>query len=165
LYEKVHELVWIKLNESKCTVKQWNFLDSYFTWHLVICSTDVKHMWELKEVFSKTYSNMQCFICIFIYLYTVSWNSRLWNLPYFWVWFSVEFPLDGTIILKSVSVTWASLLQVLFTFYILRVELRELNMYRVYLNARQLCPHKKPHLPRENMFFQIKGSPPKWNIC
>ena len=24
LYEKVHELVWIKLNESKCTVKQWN---------------------------------------------------------------------------------------------------------------------------------------------
>ena len=25
MYEKVHELVWIKLNESKCTVKQWNF--------------------------------------------------------------------------------------------------------------------------------------------
>ena len=24
LYEKVHELVWMKLNESKCTVKQWN---------------------------------------------------------------------------------------------------------------------------------------------
>ena len=24
MYEKVHELVWIKLNESKCTVKQWN---------------------------------------------------------------------------------------------------------------------------------------------
>ena len=23
MYEKVHELVWIKLNESKCTVKQW----------------------------------------------------------------------------------------------------------------------------------------------
>ena len=24
MYEKVHELVWIKLNESKCTVKDWN---------------------------------------------------------------------------------------------------------------------------------------------
>ena len=24
MYEKVHELVWIKLNQSKCTVKEWN---------------------------------------------------------------------------------------------------------------------------------------------
>ena len=29
MYEKVHELVWIKLNESKCTVKQWNIKTIY----------------------------------------------------------------------------------------------------------------------------------------
>ena len=39
MYEKVHELVWIKLNESKCNVKQWKiscllkriFVVDYFT--------------------------------------------------------------------------------------------------------------------------------------
>ena len=40
MYEKVHELVWIKLNESKCTVKQWNLKELYVhseigTWHII----------------------------------------------------------------------------------------------------------------------------------
>ena len=26
-------------------------------------------MWELKEVFSKTYANMQCFLYMFMYLF------------------------------------------------------------------------------------------------
>ena len=30
MYEKVRELVWIKLNESKCTVKQWKMENSLF---------------------------------------------------------------------------------------------------------------------------------------
>jgi hypothetical protein len=85
--------VWCAIHTAaiKLAVHYWKFLDKYLTWYLVICSSGVKHIWELKEAVSKTYSNMQCFKCIFMYLFTVPCNLRLLNLPYFWVWFSVEF--------------------------------------------------------------------------
>jgi hypothetical protein len=45
-------------------VQHQQFLDKNFKQYLIICSPGVKHVWELKEVISNTYSNMQVVIYI-----------------------------------------------------------------------------------------------------
>ena len=41
MYEKVHELVWIKLNESKCTVKQWKVSTEGYIFYNKLWKTSV----------------------------------------------------------------------------------------------------------------------------